>query len=112
VLAVVCQQVIAAFTEPRTCPLDDLFKLEAPGVVPNPDLMAMREILEGGVFHRPTTKSAGQTSVVNYAAVPCINAVMRIESARRDQVCGERRILAGAQQRIAGDAECIARLAD
>jgi hypothetical protein len=98
VLTVVGQQTKTIFTEARTCAFDHLGRVEEPLVVPDQDFMAVSEMLEGSRFHRPTSKSIGKSGVVNDAAVADIDAMMRIESARRHEVSGEGRLLASAKQ--------------
>jgi hypothetical protein len=80
--AVVGQESIVTFAQARACPLHHLATIESSPVMPNPDLMAMREALERNLFHRSAPESVRKAGVMNDASVTNINAVMRVERSR------------------------------
>jgi hypothetical protein len=101
VLAVIRQESIAAFAQARTRAFHHLAAIERRRFGSNPEAAAASEMLDRNLFHRSAWKSVLEARVVNDAAASGVYSVMAVERARRDQVRGERRFLAGAKERIA-----------
>ena len=76
-LAVIRRDAIAAFAQPRACPLHDFETIEASLVVAKPDRVATREALERYFLHRSAPQSAREACVVNDAPVASVDPMMR-----------------------------------
>lgn len=84
--AVVGQQPVTPFAQPRERPRHDLATIEDPAVALHPDRAAMRELFERNDLHRSAAPSVRKTRVVDNAAVTEIEAVVGVEESRGDQV--------------------------
>jgi hypothetical protein len=95
--AVVSQDAIATFAQPRACPLHHLATLEDATVMSNSDLASMRETLERNLFHRSAPQSICKAGVMDDAAVTDVDTVMRVKRSWGDEMGCEWGICAGAQ---------------
>ncbi len=98
--AVVRQDAIALFAQSRARPLHHFATIEELQLMSNPDFMAMRELLERNVFHRPAPQSVGKAGVVNDAAIANVDPVVSVEPARADKMRTEWRLLPGPEYEI------------
>lgn len=80
--AVVGQEAIAAFAQPRARPLHHLVTVEVAAIESNPDLMAVREAFERNFFHRSGPQSVGEAGVVDDAPLADVDAVVGVEAPR------------------------------
>jgi hypothetical protein len=99
-LAVVREDPIVAFAEARACPLNHCATIEGSLVVPYPDRMALSEALKGNVLHWSTPQSVCKAGVVNDTPVADVNAVVRVERARRDEMGRKWGLFPGRQKRV------------
>ncbi len=95
--AVVRQDAIATFTQPRARTLNYFFAIEDSSVVADPDCVAMREALKRNVFHRCAPESACEAGVVNDTAIANVDAVMCVQQAWCDEMRRNRRLRALSQ---------------
>lgn len=86
VFAVVAQQPIAPFAQPRARALHHFTTIEASLLRLNPDSSAVRETLERNLFHRAAPQPVCKTSVVDDTSIADVDAVVRMEGARRDEM--------------------------
>ncbi len=98
-LAVVAQNAIPALAQARARPFHHRAAIEASSVVQDTDCVATREALERNVLHRTAQPSIREAGVVNDPPVAGVDAVMRVERARGDEMSGEWG-LTGPEQRI------------
>ena len=97
VLAVVRQETIAALAQAGARACHHLLAIETRRIGPNPDTAASRETLERNVLHRSAPESVCEAGVVDDATAADVYAVMAVQRARSDQVCGKRWFLASAK---------------
>jgi hypothetical protein len=95
VFAVIRQYAIAAFTQPRARPLHHRARIETVPVASDSDAVAMSEALERNILHRSAPPSVREAGVVNDTPVANVDAVMRVERARCDEMGCEWGLLAG-----------------
>ena len=86
VLAVVRQDAVVGFAQARARPRHHFATVEALRAASNPDGVASSETLERNLFHRSAPEPVCKTSVVNDASVADVDAVVRVERARCDEM--------------------------
>jgi hypothetical protein len=99
-LAIVRQNPVVGFAQARERSRHHFATIEALQVASNPDDVASSETLERNLFHRSAPEPVCKTSVVHDAPVADIDAVVRVEPTRCDEVRCERRFGARSEMYI------------
>jgi len=108
VFAVVRQEPIAAFAQPRAGACHDFAVIEAWRVMSNPDAAAMSEVRHRNFLHRSAPQPVREAAVVDDASVADVDAMVAVESAWGDEVRREWRLLGRAKNGIAREEVLIA----
>src|SRR4051794_33043591 len=100
-LAVVGHDPIAALAQPRSRSFHHFTATEAARFTSYADAVAAGETFKRNVFHRSAPHSVCEARVVNDATVTHIDAMVRVERPRRDEMGRKPRLFSGPEQTIA-----------
>jgi hypothetical protein len=102
--AVVAEQTIPVFADPRACAPDDLSRFKADMLVlPHPHAMVVGKTIDRHLLHRTPLESTCECAVVHNLASADVDPVMGEAKARRYQVRARNRLFTVGKQTIASD---------
>jgi len=111
VFAIIRQQVVAILAQARAGPANYFVPVGPTQFLDaKPDRASLSELRKGHLFHRTSTQSAGQASVLHHPSSTHVDAVMRITPTRRHHVRPKGRLQLRIERFIARQSAAMAAL--